>query len=150
VKEFITAVDDVENEEAEDKAVIFKHTSKIAPEGFECVFYEPSEGQFLMMLAMGGRHMKEDSIGHFIQLFIELGDDDTQSYFRDLMFDRKSGFKIKAKGGIFDIWEYLVGEWSGKASEKLSDSPKPVRSTTRVSTARSRRSISSASPSAES
>jgi hypothetical protein len=144
VKEFFTAIEDTESEEAEENAVTFKHN------GFDCVFYEPSEGQFLMMLAMGGRSMKQDSVGHFIQLFIELGDDETQSYFRDLLLDRKSGFKVKAKGGIFDIWEYLVEKWSGKDTEKQSVSPKSAPSTTRASTVRSRRSTSSASRSGES
>lgn len=144
MKEFTTAVQATESEEAEENAVTFLHN------GFECVFYEPSEGQFLMMLSMGGRSMKTESIGHFIQLFIELGDEETQSYFRDLMFDRKSGFKVKGKGGIFDIWEHLVQEWSGKASEKPSDSPESPSETTPVSTVRSRRSTSSGSRSAAS
>lgn len=144
MKEFTTAVDAAETEEAEENAVTFLHN------GFECVFYEPSEGQFLMMLSMGGRGMKMESVGHFIQLFIELGDDETQNYFRDLMFDRKGGFKVKGKGGIFDIWEYLVEKWSGKDSEKQSDSPASASETTAVSTVRSRRSTSSASRSAAS
>lgn len=139
MKEFVTAVEDHESDETEDNAVVFLHN------GTECVFYEPSEGQFLMMLSMGGRTMKKESIGHFIQLFIELGDDETQKYFHDLLMVRKSGFKVRGPGGIFDIWEYLVEEWSGKDSEKPSDSPKAASSTGRASTVRSRRSTSSRS-----
>lgn len=145
MKEFTTAV---EAHDSEEDAVHFLHKSAEAPEGFECVFYEPSEGQFLMMLAMGGRSMKKESIGHFIQLFIELGDDETQKYFHDLLMVRRSGFKVKGPGGIFDIWEYLVEQWSGKDGELPADSHSPALETGPASTARSRRSTSSRSLSA--
>ncbi|UOK18347.1 tail assembly chaperone [Arthrobacter phage BruhMoment] len=114
MKEFTTAVTAADAEENEANPTTFLHKSSAAPDGFECVFFEPSEGQFLMMLSMGGRGMKKESIGHFIQLFIELADDETQKYFHDLLMTRNSGFKVKGPGGIFDIWEYLVSEWTGK------------------------------------
>lgn len=144
MKEFTTAVKDAATQEDEDGAILFVHN------GQECVFYQPSEGQFLMMMSMGGRSMAKNSIGNFIHLFIEMGDDDTQRYFRDILMDRNSGFTISGDGGMFDIWEFLVEEWSGKDSEPLTVSPQPRSETGRVSTVRSRRSISSASPSGES
>jgi hypothetical protein len=144
VKEFVTAVKDAASQEDEDGAIVFMHN------GQECVFYQPSEGQFLMMMSMGGRSMGKNSIGNFIHLFIEMGDDDTQRYFRDIMMDRNSGFTITGEGGMFDIWEHLVEEWSGKDSEQPTVSPRRPSETGRVSTVRSRRSISSVSPSGES
>lgn len=150
MKEFVVAVDAQDQDENEENATTFLHKSPEAPDGFECVFYQPSEGQFLMMLAMGGRSMKRESIGHFIQLFIELGDDETQKYFHNLLMVRRGGFKVKGPGGIFDIWEYLVEEWSGKDGEKEPDSPAPALATGRSSTVRSRRSTSSRSRSIES
>lgn len=150
MKEFQVAFTAEDQDAAEENPTTFLHRSPLAPEGFECVFFEPAEGQFLMMLAMGGRGMKNESIGHFIQLFIELADDDTQKYFQDLLMTRRSGFKVKGKGGIFDVWEYLVQEWTGKDLDELSDSPKPALETGRPSTARSRRSTSARSRSIES
>ncbi|UOK18346.1 tail assembly chaperone [Arthrobacter phage BruhMoment] len=150
MKEFTTAVTAADAEENEANPTTFLHKSSAAPDGFECVFFEPSEGQFLMMLSMGGRGMKKESIGHFIQLFIELADDETQKYFHDLLMTRNSGFKVKGPGGIFDIWEYLVSEWTGKDSDEPFVSDKPASVTGRSSTAHSRRSTSSRSRSIES
>lgn len=142
MKEFTTAAKANSDDADEEGKIIFKHNDR------ECVFYQPSEGQEAMMLAMGGRGMSKKAAGSFIHLFIELGDDDTQRYFQDLLMDRNSGFGISSEGGIFDIWEYLIAEWSGKASPRPSDSPKPRRATGPGSTARTRASTSSRSRSA--
>jgi hypothetical protein len=79
--------------------------------------------------------MSQDAVANFIHLFFELMDDDTQLYFRDLLLDRKSGFGVYSDGGIFDIWENLMEEWSGKDSEKPSASRPSRRTTGRASTA---------------
>jgi hypothetical protein len=144
VKEFITAAKDASVERDEDDELIFMHN------GTEVCFIRPSEGQFLMMLSMGGRSMKTELVGNFIQLFIEMGDRDTQNYFRDQLMDRESGFTVTGEGGMFDIWEYIVGEWSGKNSRKPSASRDTPSAPGRTSTVRSRRSTSSRSQPAES
>jgi hypothetical protein len=127
VKDFVTAV--VAEDEADDGAISFKHN------GTEVTFFKPSEGQEIMLLAMGGRGMNQSAVANFIHLFFELMDEDTQLYFRDLLMDRKSGFGVYSEGGIFDIWEGLMEEWSGKDSEKPSDLPPSRRTTGRKSTA---------------
>lgn len=132
MKDFIAAVKDEDDLEVEEDGTSFKHWDT------DVTFFQPSEGQMLMMLSMGGRSMSKKQIGNFIHLFIELGDDDTQRYFQDLLMDRKSGFTVTGDGGLFDIWEELVEEWSGKDSEKPSDSPAPRRATGRASTASTR------------
>lgn len=141
MKEFITAAKAQLAEGEDDGAIEVKHNGTL------CRFYEPAEGQEVMMLAMAGRNMSKKQAGNFIALFIELGDDDTQRYFQDILLDRNSGFGID---GILDIWEYLVAEWSGKATPPPSDSPKPRRSTGPASTGRTRASTSSRSRSASS
>jgi hypothetical protein len=126
LKEFITAA---KSEDEVEEGFTFKHN------GREVTFYRPSDGQQTMMLAMGGRGMSPEAVGTFIHLWINLGDDDTQRYFQDLLLDRKSGFDINSKGGMFDIWEWLTEEWSGKDSQKPSASRASRRATGVKSTA---------------
>lgn len=145
MKDFIAANNaNKKREVAEDDVTVFNHW------GTEVAFIRPSEGQFLMMLAMGGRNMDLKTIGNFIHLFIELGDPETQRHFQTLLLDQDSDFSVRGPGGIFDIWENLVKEWSGKASPKPAVSQESASETTPISTARSRRSISYRSPSEES
>lgn len=132
MRDFIAAVKDHDDVDDVEEGTSFNHW------GTPVTFYQPSEGQMLMMLAMGGRTMNKKQIGNFIHLFIELGDDKTQRYFQDLLMDRKSGFTVTEDGGLFDIWEDLVEEWSGKDSEKESDSPESASETGPVSMARTR------------
>lgn len=144
MKEFLKAKDAQPKGVAEEDVLITKHW------GTEVAFIKPSEGQFLMMLAMGGRNMDLKAVGTFIHLFIELGDPETQRYFQGLLADRDSGFSVFGDGGIFDIWDEILREWSGKGSPKPADSPVSASETTPISTARSRRSISYLSQPAES
>lgn len=144
MKEFIKAAGTQSNEVAEEDVLITKHW------GTEIAFIKPSEGQFLMMLAMGGRNMDLKAVGNFIHLFIELGDPETQRYFQSLFADRESGFSVFGSGGVFDIWDEIIKEWSGKVRPQAPASPEYSSETTPVSTARSRRSISYRSQPAES
>lgn len=139
MKEFIKAAKDEDNAVDNGDATTFTHW------GREVTFYQPSSGQQLMMLAMGGRGMSKDSAGRFIQLFIELGDEDTQQYFHDLMMDRKSGFDLSTEGGLFDVWESLMEEWSGKDSAKPSASRKSASGAGKGSTGTTRRRASASS-----
>jgi hypothetical protein len=134
LKSFIKAAQEERTEEEKlEGAITFEHW------GNEVTFLEPSEGQLLIMMGMGTRGMARDAAGRFIQLFIEMGDEETQRYFADLLMDRESGFTLNGDGGIFDIWESLVEEWSGKASPAPSASPKRRSGTGTSSTGRSTR-----------
>lgn len=139
MKEFVTAAKDQLGEVDEDSVEVFKHN------GNEVRFFEPSDGQQAIMLSMGGRSMTKKSAGTFIQLFIELGDDDTQRYFHDLLLDRNSGFDLMSEGGIFDIWEYLMEQWSGKATKQPSDFQPSRRATGPRSTGTTRAKASTSS-----
>jgi hypothetical protein len=129
----------------EEKAELEVSPTKVKHWGTDLIFFEPSDGQLLMMLAMGGRGMSKKQAGHFVQLVIALGDEDTQNYLQDMMFDRESGFTLKGPGGLFDIWEKLTTEWSGKDSEKPSGSPKSRSRAGSASTGTSRRRASTSS-----
>ena len=144
MKEFIKASDSQPKQVTEDDVLITKHW------GEEVCFIRPSEGQFLMMLAMGGRSMDLKAIGTFIHLFIELGDDETQRHFQSLLADRESGFSVFGSGGIFDVWDEIVKEWSGKVKAQQPASPEPASETIPSSTVQSRRSTSYRSLAAES
>ena len=134
MKDFVKAVAEDENGEEElEEGTTFEHW------GREVTFYQPSDGQLLMMLAMYSRQMSEDSAGRFVQLFLQLGDRDTRAYFEDLMMDRRSGFDLKSDGGLFDVWDSLQEEWSAKKSKKPSGSARSASATGPSSTGTSRR-----------
>jgi hypothetical protein len=132
LKEFVTAAKPGLGTRSEDDAIVFKHN------GTEVKFYKPNDAQQAIMLSMGGRSMSLKAAGTFIQLFIELGDADTQRYFQDIMLDAESGFDLKSEGGLFDIWEHVTEEWSGKATKQPSDYRAPRRNTGRASTGSTR------------
>lgn len=133
MREFVTAAKDSIGEVSEDDAFIFLH------DGREVKFYKPSSGQASIMMTMGGREMDVRQAGLFIQLFLELMDDDTRRYFSGRLLDRNDPFSnLKAEGGLFDIWETLMEEWSARPTKQPSDFQPSRRSTGRSSTASSR------------
>lgn len=136
MKDFIKSAEEAPEE---GEAITFKHW------GHEVTFYEPSDGQQLLMLSLGGRSMGREAASKFLQLFIQMGDAQTQEYIQDLMLDKSSGFGLKTEGGLFDIWEQLNEHWSGKASSKPSGSAKSASGTGRASTGNSRRRASTSS-----
>jgi hypothetical protein len=139
LKDFIAAAKSELGEPTDENPITFNHW------GREVTMFEPSDGQQAIMLSMGGRTMDARTAGTFIHLFIELGDDDTQRYFQDLLMDRKSGFGLTTPDGIFDIWENLMEEWSGKDTKPASASPAPRRATGRASTGTTRAKASTSS-----
>lgn len=133
MKEFITAARENLGEVNEDDIIAFKH------DGREVVFFVPSTGQQAIMLAMGGRDMDKKTAGSFIHLFFEMMDHDTQRYFNTRLMDREdTGFDLDTDAGVFDIFEYLTEQWSGKAKKQPSDYLKPQSTTGRELTANTR------------
>jgi hypothetical protein len=139
MREFVKAYEDSEANHNEDDATTFPHW------GRDVTFFRPSEGQEILMVGMGGRGMSREKASTFIQMFLALGDDDTREYFIGLMQDRNAGFTLKGPGGLFDIWEGLVEEWSGKDSEKPSGSAKSRSRTGANSTGTTRKRASTSS-----
>lgn len=141
MKEFLTAAQDDIGEVDENDVISFKH------DGREVTFFVPSTGQQAIMLSMGGRDMgKGAAAGQFIHLFFEMMDEDTQRYFNTRLLDRQdTGFDLDTEGGVFDIFEYITEQWSGKAKKQPSDYQKSQSTTGRASTASTRAKASTSS-----
>jgi hypothetical protein len=139
VKDFITAAKDDLGEVNEEDVISFKHDDR------EVVFFVPSTGQQAIMLSMGGRDMDPKVAGTFIHLFFEMMDDDTQRYFNTRLMDRNDPFDLDTEGGVFDIFDEITKEWSGKAKKRPSDFQKSQSTTGRASTGRTRARASTSS-----
>ena len=140
MKEFITAAADDLGEVNEDDIIQFKH------DGREVTFYVPSTGQQAIMLSMARRDMDVKAAGTFISLFFEMMDDETQRYFQTRLMDREDkGFDLDTEGGIFDLFDYLKEQWSGKAKKQPRDYQKSQSTTGRASTGRTRARASTSS-----
>lgn len=142
MREFVTAA--AREEDDEDGKLIFTH------DGEEVVFFRPSSGQMALMMSLGvGVTSKSkrggESVARFIALFMELMDGDTQDYFESRLLDRRDTFDLDGEGGIFDIWEYLVEEWSARPTNEPSGSQPSRRATGKASTAPSRAKASTSS-----
>lgn len=133
MKEFFTAAKDTFGEVSEDEKIVFKH------DGREVTFFQPSDGQMAIMLNMGGRDMDPRSAGTFIQLWFSMMDNDTVRYFQTRLMDRDDkGFDLESEGGVFDIFESLVEEWSARPTKQPSDFQPSRRATGPKSTGSTR------------
>lgn len=140
VKEFLTAAKDSIGNRDEESAITFMHDGK------EVKFFKPSPGQAAIMMTMGGREMDTRSAGLFIQLFLEIMDEETRRYFTGRLMDASDPFSnLDCAGGLFDIWEELTTEWSARPTKQPSDYQPPRKSTGRSSTASSRAKASTSS-----
>lgn len=142
MKEFITAAQEDLGEVDENDVIEFKHDKR------NVRFFVPSTGQQAIMLSMGGRDMDTKAAGTFISLFFEMADGETQRYFQTRLLDRDdTAFDLDTEGGIFDIFDYLTEQWSGKAKKRPADYQKPQSETGRASTGRTRARASTSSTS---
>jgi len=133
MKEFVTAAKDTFGEVDDDDKITFLH------DGREVTFFTPSDGQLAIMLNMGGREMDPKMAGTFIQLWFSMMDDDTLRYFQSRLMDRNDrAFDLDSEGGVFDIFESLVEEWSARPTKQPSDFQPSQRATGRKSTATTR------------
>jgi hypothetical protein len=130
MKEFVTAAKDTLGEVDEESVITFLH------DGREVVFYEPGSGQAAIMMTMTRGEVDAEKASTFLSLFFELMDDDTRRYFEDRLMDRRDPFDLDSEGGVFDLWEYLMGEWSARPTKQPSDYQKPRSATGKASTAR--------------
>lgn len=145
MKEFITAARDTFEETSDDEKITFMH------DGREVTFYQPSDGQLAIMLNMGGRDMTAQQAGTFIQLWFAMMDEPTLRYFQSRLMDRDDkGFDLESEGGVFDIFEALVEEWSARPTKQPSDFQPSRRATGRKSTGTTRAKASTSSAPARS
>lgn len=134
MKEFVTAaLEDVE----EQDQVTLPDTLTVKYDGREVTFVKPTTGQLALMMTMGSQDLNIEQLGNFISLFLAICDDETRRYFSGRLLDRNDKFSDSfiEEGGIFELWEFVVKEWSARPIKKPSDYARPQRSTGRKSTA---------------
>ena len=136
MREFTTAAK-FEIEE-EDEPLVFIH------DGREVRFYEPSAGQLAIMATLS-TSKEHQAVRQLMTLFFSVMDDETHEYFESRLMDRKDTFDLDTEGGVLDIYEFLMEEWSGKPSKQPSDYQPPRKSTGRSSTGSTRAKASTSS-----
>ncbi len=123
-----------------------KTATKFKVDGVPVTFYEPMPGQAAIMMTMGTREINLEASALFIQLFFDLMDDATRRHLTTRLLDADDSFELESKGGIFDIWENLIKEWSSKKAINMpADYQPPRRVTGKQSTGTSRASGSTSS-----
>lgn len=130
MKEFTTAVRSEEDAE-DDVSLSFLH------DGREVHFYEPSAGQLAIMSTLSSNSKDREGIRTLISFFFSVMDEETRDYFYDRLMDRNDSFDIDTDGGVLDLFEYMMEEWSGKATKQPSDYRQPRSRTGTSSTAKS-------------
>lgn len=136
MKDFVTSA---KGQIAKKKARDPKTATKFKIDGVPVTFYEPMPGQAAIMMTMGTRDINLEASALFIQLFFDLMDEPTRRHLTTRLLDAEDEFELESSGGIFDIWESLIKEWSGKKAINMpSDYQPPRRVTGSASTASSR------------
>lgn len=145
MKAFVTAARAQKVEENEDEAIVFKHDER------EVKFYQPSIGQQAIMMQLASSDMSPGNSGKtgpaadFIALFFEMMDTDTQKYFKSRLLDRHDTFDIDGEGGMLEIFEELMEEWSARPTKSASGSRASRSKTGKQSTAPTRAKASTSS-----
>lgn len=132
MKEFITAAKEAGGEVDEDDVITTMHDGK------EVTFYKPGTGQQAMMLQITRRKMDPETAGTFIALIFEMMEPDTRQYFEQRLMTWDDSFDLEGEGGLVEIFEYLMEEWSARPTKQPSDYQPPQRATGKQSTASTR------------
>lgn len=119
MKEFISAVEDAENEEngtEEESYVPFKI------DGRELRAYQPTEGQLIFMLAATGRGQSADQrMAAIINIMLASLRDDDADYMEARLLTRDPKKRLKPEM-IESVFEYLVEEWFARPTQPSSGS----------------------------
>lgn len=151
MKEFLTqAISPQEQKKVDDEGKIaFKH------DGRDVVFFMPGAGQLaaLLQLSAAVKAKGEDNVDPqvliaYIETFFGLMDRETQQHFRTRLLDRTDAFDLTTPGGVSDILNYVVEQWSGgRPTKKPSGSQPSRRATGKGSTGTTRAKASTSSTS---
>jgi len=138
MREFVTSVEDafeVEDNEGEQFVL----------DGETLTYYKPTDGQMVLYMAATGRHSTEnDRSAATINFFLELFDRESKEHLVARLMDRTDPFGVKK---IYEIIAAMMEDWSGRPTQSSSASASSERNGGRKSTPRTRKSISSVSPS---
>lgn len=103
MKEFITAVEDAENED--ESYVEFKLDDRVMRA------YKPNEGQLtFMMAAMGRGQTTQQRYGAIINIMMASLRDEDADYFENRLLSRERKERLTIKQ-IEPVFEYLTEEW---------------------------------------
>jgi len=139
IREFITAVQDAHDEDEVDEGRTLKLDGEVLR------YYKPVEGQVLLYMAQTGRHAsRDDRVAAIINFFMELFDERSREHLVGRLMDRDDPFGVRT---VEEIMEALIEEWVGRPTQSPSVSARSQRSGGPRSTARTRKSTSSDSPS---
>lgn len=116
-------------------------TTRAEPEtmtvdGRVCTYYFPGDGQFALFMANTERRKTDQvKVAALIDFFFSIFDEADQKHFQARLWDRNDPFDIESEGGINDIVDGLVKEWSARPTQRPAGSttspPKTGRSSTR-------------------
>lgn len=151
MKEFLTqALTPQEQKKVDDEGkIVFTH------DGREVVFFMPGAAQLAALLQLSAVVKSKDPdevdpqvLIAYIETFFGLMDKETQQHFRTRMLDRNDPFDLTGPGGVSDILNYVVEQWSGgRPTKKPSGSQPSRRATGKGSTATTRAKASTSAPS---
>lgn len=135
MKEFETAVQQAAENEEDEKVYPFK------VDGVECRAYRPKDGQLAILIATNTRHSTmEEKMAGLINFFVAVLDDESHSYVVNRLLDRRDSFGIEQINSIF---EWLMGEWTGRPTQSSSASTQSRSSGGQKSTRRTQELTSS-------
>ena len=113
MREFVTAAQ--KSEETEDEpSFIF------SIDGHELRAFQPTEGQFALLMMVMGRHASNvDQFAGVIDFFIQVLDEPSQRYVIDRMMSRVDVIPMET---IVAVLEAMIEEWGGRPFQKASGS----------------------------
>lgn len=147
MKEFISAVEDVVNEDNPELDSDGKPVEKYIAfkvDGRELRAYEPTDGQLTFMLAALGRgQTKDQRFASIINIMLETLRDDDRDYMESRLLTRDPKKRLPVST-IEKIFEHLTEEWFARPTQSPSDSAPSPQTGGAKSTQRTTKSTSSA------
>lgn len=120
MKEFVTAVEAAENDD-EEGWVDFK------VDGYQCRARRPSPGQVAYLSSTMHKHAPlHQKIAGSINFCFAVMDEDSASYLSEKLLSQSDAFELPQ---VQDIIEFLLEEWSGRPTERSSDSSSTAATT---------------------
>lgn len=125
MKEFTSAVEEVEREDAGEDAI---QPVKFKLDGREMTANPPTDGQLVfIMAAMGRGQSNQQRLAAMVNIMMEVLDPEDQDYFEGRLLTRETKERIGFKT-IEDVFEFIVEQWFGTPTEGPSDSAAPPQS----------------------
>lgn len=123
MKEFITAVEDIEHEIAQEgKDSPEERAVKFTVDGREMWAYPPTQGQLVFMMAAMGRGQTQDTrLSGMVNIMMECLREDDKDYLESRLLTQDPKRRLPVSM-VENIFEHLVEEWFGRPTQSPSDS----------------------------